>query len=178
MYNRKDTIMNYFAHISTLDELKAEYRRLAMKHHPDVGGDTETMKEINRQHDALFEQLKAAHNAKADADKTGRTYHTTETAEEFRAIVEALLKLDGLTVELCGSWLWIGGETRKHKDALKAAGCRWSNNKKLWYWRHPEDSSRFHRGHKSINQIRAKYGSQVFDRDGETSGYTKIGATA
>ncbi len=76
--------MNYFAHISTFDELKAEYRRLAMKHHPDVGGDTETMKEINRQHDELFEQLKAAHNAKADADKTGRTYHTTETKGESK----------------------------------------------------------------------------------------------
>lgn len=170
--------MTYFTHVSTLDELKAEYRRLAMKHHPDRGGDTETMKEINRQHDELFEKLKAAHNAKADADTTGRTYHTTETAAEFRDIIEALLKLDGLTVELCGAWLWIGGETRKHKDALKAAGCRWSNNKKLWYWRHPEDARPYHRGRKTIDQIRSKYGSQVFDRDGETSGYKKIGATA
>lgn len=120
---------NYFASVKTLDELKAQYRRLAMKHHPDVGGDVEIMKEINRQHDALFETLKAAHNAKAKADTTGRTYATTETAEEFRAIIEALLKLDGLTVELCGSWLWIGGNTRENKDALKAAGCRWSSSK-------------------------------------------------
>lgn len=58
--------------------------------------------------------------------------------------------------------LWIGGDTRKHKDQLKAAGCRWSNNKKLWYWHHKEDGSRWHKGTKTINQIRSKYGSQRF----------------
>lgn len=50
--------MKYFANIRTLDELKAAYRRLALKYHPDTGGSTEIMQEINNEHDALFEQLK------------------------------------------------------------------------------------------------------------------------
>ena len=154
--------MKWFKDINNLDELKKAYRRLAMQHHPDMGGDLETMKEINNEHDELFELLKSEHNHRADADTTGRTAHTTETAEEFRDIIDYLLKLDGLEVELCGSWLWIGGNTKAHKDQLKAAGCRWSNNKKLWYWHHKEDGSRWHRGSKSINQIRSKYGSQRF----------------
>lgn len=165
--------MKYFTNIKTLDELKAAYRRLAMQYHPDRGGDTETMKAINNEHDELFEQLKRQHNAKADEN-----HQTTETPEEFRDIIEQLLKLDGLTVELCGSWLWIGGNTREHKDALKAAGCRWSNNKKLWYWRHAEDGARWSRGRRSMGEIRTKYGSQVFDASGERSGYERIGATA
>lgn len=154
--------MKWFKDINTLDDLKKAYRRLAMQHHPDMGGDLETMKEINNEHDELFELLKAEQNRRADADTTGRTYHTTETAAEFRDIIDYLLRLDGLEVELCGSWLWIGGNTRKHKDQLKAAGCRWSNNKKLWYWHHKEDGSRWHKGTKTINQIRSKYGSQRF----------------
>lgn len=165
--------MKYFTNIRTLDELKAAYRRLALKYHPDMGGSTEIMQEINNEHDELFEQLKSRHNAAADAD-----HQTTETPEEFRDIIEQLLKLDGLTVELCGSWLWIGGNTREHKDALKAAGCRWSNNKKLWYWRHAEDGARWSRGRRSMGEIRTKYGSQVFDASGERSGYERIGATA
>ena len=39
--------MKYFTNIKTLDDLKKEFRRLAMIHHPDRGGDVETMKEIN-----------------------------------------------------------------------------------------------------------------------------------
>ena len=149
---------------ATLDELKKQYRKLAMLHHPDRGGNMDTMKAINNEHDALFEVLKTDQNRRADADTTGRTKHTTETAEEFRDILGILLHLDGLEVELCGCWLWISGDTKANKDALKAAGCRWSNGKKMWYWRHPEDAQRYHKGHKySIDDIRTKYGSQVFD---------------
>lgn len=163
--------MTYFKDCKTLDELKAQYRRLAMLHHPDRGGDLDTMKAINAEHDRLFEILKAGHNATADE------YHqTTETAEEFRDIIEVLLRLEGLTVELCGSWLWISGNTIAHKDALKAAGCRWSQNKKMWYWRHPEDSRPYHKSKTSISEIRHKYGSQVFTASGETTGYQTIGA--
>ena len=165
--------MKYFTNINTLDELKAAYRRLSMKHHPDRGGDTATMQEINAEHDELFERLKKQHNASADE------YHqTTETPEEFREIIELLLKLEGLTVELCGSWLWIGGDTRQHKETLKAAGCRWSNNKKLWYWHHAEEGRKWRRGKATMSDIRTKYGSQVFDAAGERTGYERIGATA
>ena len=165
----------FFAQCKTLDELKKEYRRLAMKYHPDRGGDLETMKAINAEHDEAFEELKAQHNATADE------YHqTTEAPEEFRRIIDLLLRLDGLTVELCGCWLWIGGETRTHKEELKAAGCRWSPKKALWYWRHPEDGCYHNRGRsQTMNHIRTRYGSQIFEADGrESSNFQRIGATA
>ena len=149
----------YFNHCHTLDELKKEYRRLTMLHHPDRGGDTATMQAINTEHDRRFEELKHKHNAENDEQ-----HQTTGTPEEFRNIIFAMLKLDGLEVELCGSWLWIGGNTRAHKETLKAIGCCWSNNKKLWYWHHKEDGSRWHRGKKTMSQIRMKYGSQTFGR--------------
>lgn len=164
--------MKYFTNVNTLDELKAEYRRLAQKHHPDHGGSVEVMQEINNEHDQLFEVLKKKHNASADE------YHqTTETAEEFRDIITALLELSGLYIELCGSWLWIGGNTKEHKDRLKAMGCRWSNNKKLWYWHHAEEGRKWHRGNRSMNEIRTKYGSQAFTARGEeTTNHARIGA--
>lgn len=151
---------NYFAGVTTLEELKAAYRKLAMQYHPDCGGDTATMQQINAQHDKLFEELKAQHNARAEADTTGKTHATTETPEEFRNIIIELLKLSGLDIELCGSWLWITGNTLTHKDALKALGLRWSANKKAWYWHHPEDGyKRFGKKAYSMNQIRSRYGS-------------------
>lgn len=163
--------MKYFASCHTLDELKAEYRRLARANHPDMGGDTATMQDINNAYEQAFEALKNKHNAEAD------DYHkTTETADEFIAIINALLKLEGLEIELCGSWLWIGGNTREHKDALKAAGCRWSANKKLWYWHHPEAGRSWSKGRATMSDIRDKYGSQVFHGHTESSNYERIGA--
>ena len=154
--------MKYFTDVKTLDELKKAYRRLAMQYHPDCDGSTEAMQEINNEHDALFEILKRQHNAQAQADTTGKTKATTETAEEFRQILDILLRLDGLEIELCGSWLWIGGNTKANKDKLKAAGCRWSKSKGKWYWHHAEAGSRWYRGKSSMAEIRTKYGSQAF----------------
>ena len=165
--------MTYFNNINNLDELKAAYRRLAMKNHPDHGGSVEIMQQINAEHDALFETLKKKHNASADE------YHqTTETPEEFREIIIKLIVIPGLDIELCGSWLWIGVNTREHKEELKAIGCRWSKNKKLWYWHHAEEGRKWRRGTYSMNEIRTKYGSQTFKGQSEESNYTRIGVTA
>ena len=154
--------MKYFTNINSLDELKKAYRRLAMKHHPDCGGSDEIMKQINAEHDALFETLKASHN------KTADEYHqTTETAEEFRDIITALLKLDGLEIELCGSWLWVTGNTKEHKDNLKELGFKYSANKQAWYYHEGEYHKRG-KSKKSMQDIRNMYGSESFaTRTGE-----------
>lgn len=145
---------NLFETCKNLDELKKEYRKAAIENHPDAGGNEETMKVINIEYAARFEILKNAHNASADEHRK-----TTETPEEFINIVSKLFQMDGLKVELCGSWLWISGETIKNKEGLKAAGCRWSAGKKMWYWHHPEEGAKRSRGRTSLQDIRRKYGS-------------------
>lgn len=161
----------YFVNVSTLEELKKEYRRLAMQNHPDRGGDEQTMKEINAEYKALFQQLKDKHNATAD-----EAHKTTETSEEFREVIDFLMNLDGITAELCGAWVWVSGDTRRWKEELKAHGFKWSSNKKMWHWQHEEDGSRWFKGKRTMSEIREKYGSQVFDRAGANTDYIKIGA--
>ena len=39
--------MTYFQNIHSLADLKKEYRRLALEHHPDKGGDTAIMQQVN-----------------------------------------------------------------------------------------------------------------------------------
>lgn len=159
--------MTYFTTCATLDDLKKAYKHLAQHHHPDVGGDTAAMQAINAEYSARFEELKHARNTAAAEDSTGRTRSTTECAGDFIEIINRLLSLDGLEIELCGRWLWIGGNTRAHKEALKAAGCRWSSGKKLWSWHYAEDGDKWHRGSKTMAEIRGKYGSTSFRRPGE-----------
>ena len=52
--------------------------------------------------------------------------------EEIR---KALANMESVTVEESGSWLWISGDTRPHKEELKALGCRWSKKRSAWYWK-------------------------------------------
>ena len=93
--------MNYFTHCKNLDELKAEYRRLAKQNHPDLGGSTEEMQRINAAYAEAFDRLQKQHNASHD-----EWHQSTEAPEDFINIINELMKLDGLEVELCGSWLW------------------------------------------------------------------------
>lgn len=154
--------MKYFTNCKTIEEAKKLYRRLAMENHPDRGGDLDTMKAINAEYDEIFNTFKAQHNATA---KTTGARPINETPEEFRQVIEKIINIPGIIIELCGSWIWISGETRAFKDQIKAAGCFWANKKKMWYWRAPEDAVHSRRT-KSMDEIRTKYGSERIYSDG------------
>ena len=149
----------FFDSCQNLNELKATYKKLAMKHHPDMGGDVRTMQAINAEYDKTFAVLKELQNMEAEQPES-RTKATTETPEEFRSVVDALFRIEGIEVELCGSWLWVSGDTYQNREALKACGCLWSRSKQRWYWRHAEDDCRWSRGKTSMQEIRHKYGSE------------------
>ena len=152
--------MNYTYFIpvpETIEELKALYRKLAMKHHPDLGGNTETMKSVNNEYDALFEDVKSyRRNAKGEV----YTKETTEAPEHFRDIVDALIKLqmEGVEIELIGSFLWVSGNTKPYKDEIKELGFKWSQNKTAWYLS-PDGYRKPSRKDFTVNDIRNMYGS-------------------
>ena len=52
---------NFFENVTTLEELKREYRRLAFAYHPDCGGDTATMQQINNEYERRFHEVKNTH---------------------------------------------------------------------------------------------------------------------
>lgn len=150
----------YFKDCKTLNDLKALYRKLAMENHPDLGGDAEVMKAINAEYDEAFKTIQNEWNAE-NPDKV-----STEAPEEFREVLSKLFKLGGIVIELCGCWLWIGGETKKHAKALKEAGCRWSANKQMWYWRHWINGMYYGKHDPyTMNTIRRVYGSSILTEE-------------
>lgn len=157
----------FFKNCNNLEELKKEYRRLILLHHPDRGGNEETMKQVNAEYEKMFNLLK--NKKKAEQTKTSEQ-ETTETPQEFIHIMEKLITLEGLNIELCGSWLWISGNTYQHKDALRALGCMWSRSKQKWYWHGAEQAKKHRRsGTASMSQIRARYGSEILTQQAQQS---------
>lgn len=89
--------MKWFTNPQTLEELKKQYKRLAMKHHPDIGGSVKDMQEINAEYDKLFERLKNTHQTAEGKTYTTKT-ETTETADEFKEIINRIINLQNITI--------------------------------------------------------------------------------
>ena len=157
----------YFNNPQTLEELKSQYKKLVMKHHPDRGGNHETMVEINLEYEKLFEVLKDTHKT-----KDGKTYtkQNNETPHDFINLINELMKMYGVHVEVIGLFIWVSGETKPHKDSLKAMGFRWHSTKKMWY-KAPQDYRKYTKTKYNMNEIRSMYGVQ-FEADGK--GLTQI----
>ena len=154
--------MKWFKNPETLEDLKKQYHRLAMKHHPDVGGTEQAMKEINAEYEKLFSSLKDTHKNAEGEFYQSRTA-TTETAAEFMDIIEKLIHMDGIEIEVCGSWVWVTGNTRPHKDELKALAFRWSSNKAAWYF-HRDGYKKRSKKSLTLDEIRGYYGSEKIEK--------------
>lgn len=85
-----DNGVDYFEGANTLEEVEARYRDLARQYHPDVGGDTAIMAEINRQRTMARAFFRGRAEAAAEDN-------TSDTTPEAAASTE---RADGVTRRL------------------------------------------------------------------------------
>ena len=142
---------------NTLGELKSAYRAAAKQYHPDVNEHgLELMKVIN----CAYEFLKKNLSKWSFDQATNDTPLTEILQEKFDAIKHFI----GIETEVCGSWLWVSGDTKRYKEQLKEAGFRWARKKVQWYWR-PEGYRKRSRRVFSMDEIRNTFGSMDLDQE-------------
>ena len=153
----------FFAGCHTLQEVKARFKSLVKVHHPDVGGDNATMQRLNAEYEKAVE-----HIAKYGEIKADREAAAAEVPAEYAAAVAATINLKGIILEMVGSWIWASGNTYENREALKAAGFRWSNKRKIWYYR-PESQGYTGHSKKSNAWIKAKYNAERITENTRTT---------
>lgn len=135
-------------------EIKAAYRAACSKYHPDRNpAGLEMMKLVNSAVEALKDYDYVKHAREGEA----ATEDGANLGEEMNTALNAIIHL-GLTIEVCGSWIWVSGDTKPYKEVLKEAGFKWAPKKMMWHFR-PADYKSYSRGKYTIDEIREKHGS-------------------
>ena len=132
----------------TPDTVKLAYKRACNKYHPDKGGSDEMMKAINQ----AYQTLKEFEGSLESGD--------LNYPDELNEAINNIINLPGVFIEVCGAWIWVTGETKQHAKALGKNGAKffYASKKKAWYFR-PSDWKSASRGKFSLDEIRAKHGS-------------------
>ena len=147
----------------TAEQLKTMYRKLAMLHHPDVGGNTARMQAVNAEYERLFPKLKDTHTNMA-----GEMYEANspsyERPEDFINIINILIRFENVLIEIIGKFIWVSGNTKPYKETLKDLRFRWHNVKTAWYL--PPDGYRKKNSQQfTLDTLRQIYDSQTIENE-------------
>jgi hypothetical protein len=121
----KKTVVAEMKNVVTLAELKATYMKYFLQYKR-----SKELEQLNALYIDQFDEVK-----EVNAKKNGEIYTkpTKETAGYFLNCINTLKGIEGLELEMNGSWLWVKGDTKANKEALKNAGCWFAPKKKMWY---------------------------------------------
>lgn len=151
---------NYFENCKTLDEAKKQYWDLAKQLHPDKGGSKEAFQELQGQFE-YFQPEKEKYKGETEQ----------WNAHEYMHVISQLMEIPEIMIEICGSWIWISGNTKPHKEELKAVDTGdslkkpiWHSKKEMWYVS-PVDYRKFTKKETTMDEIRDFYGSHKVNRD-------------
>ena len=166
----------WFKGVKYAEDGKSLYRKLARENHPDNGGNEELLKQITVEFKEWWEEHKNIHRT-AGQGTAGQETAGQETAgqerkyrecniDEFIEIINKLVIVPGIEIEICGTWVWISGNSYPYKDYLKEIGCRWSKGKKKWFWTNDYFNPKMKYGiHPNMETIRTIYGSTKIHRE-------------
>lgn len=156
----------YFQSCNSVADVKSAYRKLAFEFHPDRGGNTRKMQEINAAYHEALRRFDGISYKGFDGKEHTYKYSQHVEQEIIDKINELLkLKMTSVNIELIGTWLWVHGNTKPYKDELKKLKLRWHSKRSKWYFR----QKTYHRKYSGadFDLLRNMYGSRQFESEDE-----------
>ena len=178
--------MTYFVNVKSYDDLKSQYRKLAMKNHPDMGGSVEIMKEINNEYDILFPVWKRSTHieTKETADSTrtefytqngwkGENYNSNRSLKEVAVIVREYVKKQYPTFKFSVRTEYASMCQELHVRITEApfdiykTKDEWNENEKLKAWRKEQE------WHEEIKFYKDSVQAMILDVDDFVKSYNR-----
>lgn len=141
---------NLFSGCKTPSEVEQRYEELLQVFKSGNGESKEIIAAINDQYSELVAALKKASQVEANKEKAT----VSEKIKELQNSVDT----KGLHLEVCGTWLWVTGQTYPIRNTLKNLGFRYSSNKLSYYYRQ-EDYRSSTQKPIPMDLIREKFGT-------------------
>ena len=108
----------------------------------------------------LINEANGTNKTAAENEAIEARENVADLDNDLQAAVNKIIDLPGINIEVCGSWVWVSGDTRAVKTELKAAGFFWARKKCMWYFRKAEDRRWYKGKTATMEHIRDKYGSE------------------
>ncbi|MDR1616999.1 MAG: hypothetical protein LBR98_08310 [Syntrophomonadaceae bacterium] len=153
--------MNYFEQCQSIEEAKKLYRSLLMKYHPDhAGPEGETItKDIIAQFNVFLNSFMSNSFKSYYEDKEWKPKE--EVVTPFQEILKKIINLD-CEIEIIGYWIYCFN-SKEVKEQLKELGFWFSGKHKAWIY--SGKAKNFRAGKETLDEIRAKKGSQKVEKE-------------
>ncbi len=140
----------YFTDFETIDIIKKQYKTWAFKLHPDTGGNTEDMQDLNNEYEAAIKICGTVNKKNYSFDI------------EYIELIDKLIKLNmqDVTIEICGWFVYVSGNTKPYYKQLgkDGIGLLWHSKNVAWYykpkWYYNKNSKPW-----DLDKVRDVYGS-------------------
>ena len=160
-----DNKIDWFEDCQTVGDAKKAFRKLALIHHPDQGGDPDNFRDLYDAYYRLLASLDGTTNQGDDGQE--HTYKYDPDLEKIlgEKLINVLNNLPNhATAYIIGLWIWVLDTQRGDGSAeiLKAEKFRWHRTRKAWYYAGVPCRRR---SNKSIDHLANTYGCKKFEKN-------------
>jgi hypothetical protein len=153
--------MNYFEHCQSIEEAKKYYRELLMQYHPDHAGPKgeALTKEIIQQFNSFLNGFMSHSFNSYYEDKEWKP--GPDVVTPFQDILKKIIDLD-CEIEIIGYWIYCFKSYSVHEQ-LRDLGFWFSSKHRAWVF--SGRAKRLRAGKESLDEIRARKGSQKVEKE-------------
>jgi hypothetical protein len=129
-------------HFETLDNLENRYSGLKREYR----NNEIALKQVNSEYLELTSRIDIIVN-------------NEDITDLQKDLALAVIFFEGLNIEIMGSWVWLEGNTKEHKDSIKELGYMFSGKHKKWFSNPAMRKSRPSK--KTYQDIKDTYGKRL-----------------